>query len=226
MGGLEFSEIESLVSTHTARTVDLSASSIVLLMSALQQIEGFFNWRDNLQTLDATDWDVVENWIATAYSELMDEHECEETPLYQHATLFHQGSSGSRGGDAAADTWNVLPLNGIHSGGDAIITLTSGQFKPIAGRYKVTIFGHAYGGSHKLRLYNDTAPGVVDTGDSAAEGEMGYLVTYVNTDGTNWFEVHHYTDLAQATYGLGVKVDDGSVERWCTVELKRLGDVP
>jgi hypothetical protein len=218
MGVLDYPAIEALIDNHTARTVDLSPSSIVLLLAALQQIEGSFNWRDGLQTLNATDWDIAENWIAKANQELM--IEAEQGTDVKTALLYHTETSGDDGGSLTLNTWNLRKINLLGSDPDSVVlSLSSDRVTLVAGDY--TFNAHAASrnaGRNVLSLYDYTTSNRFAVGMVAEDSNKAVCISRHTFTQETVVQVEHWAS-ASAAWGRGAPVDTGKPEVYLILEI-------
>lgn len=130
------------------------------------------------------------------------------------------------GGSASAATWNVRDLNTESSDVRGIVSLSSNRFTPISGTYKLKASAPAFDvGLHRLGLYNQTQTSYVEK-DQGAEANTGnndntlaHLTTVFTANGTDAYEIHHYTTSSKSGNGLGKAVNDGANEVYLVVEL-------
>jgi len=147
-----------------------------------------------------------------------------------YALLRDEKATTTDAGSASATTWNNRDLNTEVYDNKNIVTISSNQFTPIAGEYRLiaTAPGHEVG-AHRLRLYNVTGAASVDEGQNCRNGgasataTLATLRTFFTANGTDAYRIDHYTAVANATDGLGKSVDDGSNEVYLEIELKLIG---
>lgn len=139
--------------------------------------------------------------------------------LLQFAVLRDEKSTGTQGGASSAATWNNRNLNTEFVDLHNIVTISSNQFTPIAGFYRINVIANAFqAGTHRLRLYNVTAAGSVGQGLNAQCAVADSVATpatldlFFTANGTDAFRIDHYTTSAKATNGLGLAVSDGTNE--------------
>lgn len=148
--------------------------------------------------------------------------------LYEsYAVLEDQKATTTDGGACSATTWNARDLNTEVADPDNIVTISSNKFTPIAGSYHAFIKApaNASAGAHRLRLYNVTGASAVEEGINgrALSGTgLAILDMYFTANGTDEYRVDHYTAVAQATFGLGFNVGDGSNEVYLSIRLEKL----
>jgi len=129
----------------------------------------------------------------------------------QAAVFRNQQTNGTRAGASLAADWSVRTFNQIVNTGNAFYATDSNQITPDAGTYILFAICPAYKvGLHKARLKNVTAGNVTAYGSvaisPAAKNSMtnAYLLAVFAANGTDAYQVEHYTELAVASYGLGI----------------------
>ena len=142
--------------------------------------------------------------------------------------LEHRLSSGSNGGSAASGTWNLRPLNSLTVDTGSNCSLASNQFTLTPGKYSVqswSVGNHIE--FHKIRLYS-----VTDGGDGGRIGSSQYvfgaqdvseLFCYLDIAIDTTYQIEHWAQTAQSTYGLGQPVSNGTDELFCQVMLTKIG---
>ena len=132
------------------------------------------------------------------------------------------------GGSASAASWNTRTLN-AEIDVNAIVTLSSNQFTPIAGTYIIYVVAPAKDVDlHKLRLYNVTQASTVIVGviANAVNGDglasVATLMHIFTADGADAYRIDHYTTTAQASDGLGEAQGDGLDEVYTQVLLIKI----
>jgi hypothetical protein len=146
------------------------------------------------------------------------------------AILADEKAANTAGGSASATTWNARNLNTEIVDDDAIVSISSNQFTPISGTYRIVVAAPAYKtGMHRLRLYNVTGAASVKEGQNARSGSAddsmtnAYLEHVFTANGTDAYRIDHYTVVAAATNGLGVQLNvGGASERYTMIYLEKL----
>lgn len=148
------------------------------------------------------------------------------------ATIADQKASGTAGGTSTATTWTTRALNTEVSDPDAIVTLSSNKFTPVAGVYKLVatapFMGAANPNAARTRLRNvttttvlKTSPNVVTTNTSGGVAMIEH--TFV-ANGTDEYDVQYYVNGGLATNGLGAPISEASVaETYLNIELELIG---
>jgi len=143
------------------------------------------------------------------------------------AIIRDEKTSGTDGGSSSATTWNVRDLNTEASDLKSLVTISTNQFTPIAGNYYLRASAPAFKvNGHRLAIYNVTGTAYVDYGASTynASGNnvqtRALMETYFTANGTDAYELRHYTAGAQATTGLGNATSDGSTEIYAMIFLQ------
>lgn len=146
------------------------------------------------------------------------------------AILTDEKTTGTDGGTSSSTTWNARDLNTEQSDPDGIVSISSNQFTPASGTYRMTAYapaGQSSAGEHRIRLYNVTGTAVVQEGNSV--GSLGTANIRINAflncrftaNGTDAYRIDHYTKTGAATTGLGSAVDDGSPEIYLVIVLEQ-----
>ena len=146
-----------------------------------------------------------------------------------YAILSDEKATTTDGGGSSATTWNARDLNTEVADPDSIVTIASNQFTPIAGTYLYLAIASAYKvGTHRLRLYNATQTASVKEGLAAKSSTGDNTASSASIDGvftangTDAYEIDHYTEVAQATDGLGAATNDGSNETYLFIRLEKI----
>lgn len=146
------------------------------------------------------------------------------------AILRDEKATTVDGGASVAASWNARDLNTETYDPDAIVSISSDQFTPIAGDY--IIEASAPGnkvGQNRLRLYNVTGASSVEEGISttSAAGDntasLASITSAFTANGTDAYRIGHYTTVTQATNGLGIATEDGSAEVYLSIKLTKVG---
>ncbi len=147
----------------------------------------------------------------------------------KYAILRDEQTSGTQGGASVAATWNNRNLNTEVHDPDAIVSIASNQFTPIAGDYIIFARASVHGavGLHRLRLYNVTGAASVDESMNnrivtANEGGEGTLITKFTANGSDAYRIDHYTQSAVATNGLGPAMTLAVNEVYCEIYLEKV----
>lgn len=151
--------------------------------------------------------------------------------IHPFAILADEKAANTAGGAAAATTWNARNLNTEIVDANAIVSISSNQFTPIAGTYRIFVQSPAFKtGNHRLRLYNVTGAASVKEGQNARAGSGNDTETNATLDyeftanGTDAYRIDHYTTVAAATNGLGVQLNvGGAVETYMVIYLEKIG---
>lgn len=145
-----------------------------------------------------------------------------------YATLRDEKATTTAGGGASATTWNPRDLNTEVYDADNIVSISSNQFTPIAGTYILWASAPANEvNGHRLRLYNATGTASVEEGLNAATNAnvvtpIAHLNCIFTANGTDAYQIDHYTGGAKASTGLGLNVSDGSNEVYLTIRLEKI----
>lgn len=145
----------------------------------------------------------------------------------KYAKLFEL-SSGDGGSSIVG--WQTRALT-HHTDHDDIVTLSSNLFTPIAGKYIVQAAAPAYAvGRHRIRIWDETQSRAAlmgislwaGGGSSPNHANLAYVCGIIETEGEIEYSLDHYTQLAQATYGLGTDTQGTADNQYGTVELFKL----
>lgn len=133
-------------------------------------------------------------------------------------------TSTTNGGSSIAGTQvRTLNTKDVDTGGHC--TLASNQFTLAAGTYYIKILSSAYGvGRHKAFLYNvsDSSTDLLghsfyaDNANNVNNASIAQGPITIASAKT--FELRQYTQIAVATYGLGIAANDGTDEIYSTVQ--------
>jgi hypothetical protein len=167
-------------------------------------------------TKDATTFLRGDNTFASAQGKF-------ESQLLQ---VRHETSGTTHGGDAAAATDNVRILNTVVTNEITGASLSSNQITLPAGTYYINHVGFAYDcSSHRTLLYNITDSSVTLLGTNAYAdvnnqvGNHSFLKGRFTISSQKVFEIRHYTDTANSTFGLGVAGSDSRTNIFADVQL-------
>jgi len=135
--------------------------------------------------------------------------------------------SDSHGGTSRKRKWNVRELNTITSDLHSNVSLLKDDIILSAGTYRIHIGAPAKDVEiHKLRLYNETSSRVEFEGIALkSEGNSSYVSAagVVVSNGTDLYEVQHYTEKKREKDGLGDAVKLGNNEVYTSVEIVKIG---
>lgn len=137
-------------------------------------------------------------------------------------------ASGTDGGGSSAGTWNVRDLNTVKTNQITGASLASNQITLPAGTYRIRADAPAFQvRRHQIRLQNvtDTAVEMVGTseisGDSSVSTTRSFLTGRFTIAAEKTFELQHWTQDAEATFGLGVETSSGEVEVYAEVWIEK-----
>jgi len=134
---------------------------------------------------------------------------------------------GEHGGTAREKKWCVRTLTNILNDDYNVCTLIGDDFILKKGIYYVDVRAAVYKvNEHKLRLVNETTNKTVLEGLSsdAESGGVGTLCGVVHSNGTDLFEIQHYTSKKRERYGFGRASDVGSSEIYLTMFIIKIGN--
>jgi len=138
-----------------------------------------------------------------------------------HATIQDQRPLGEDGGTSFDKKWNVRTVNTIVHG-DNIVSLVGDDFKLIPGEYLIEITAPVEeADEHKLRLFNETQGFTVIEGPNFRTEKVGFArcCGTVVSNGTDLFEIQHYTKKGEDRHGLGKAMKVGSFEVYTEVSI-------
>lgn len=152
--------------------------------------------------------------------------------LPRYAVIEEQQAQNTAGGTSAATTWTTRVLNTEVVDANAIVAISSNQFTPIAGTYRITanspFFGNATTTGHgRLRLRNITAGSTVlispNYGILANQGVNMGLATQFTANGSDAYAIQYYLTIGRVTNGLGLPVNETSaVEHYTQILLEKI----
>jgi len=134
---------------------------------------------------------------------------------------------GEDGGTSREKKWNVRALNTISHDAFNNVSLVGDDFVLSAGLYRILVTAPVKDVEmHKLRIYNETASAVEFEGCAIKSGESGTIASAVGTivsNGSDLYEIHHYTEKKQERDGLGDAANLGFNEIYTNVEIIKIG---
>lgn len=150
------------------------------------------------------------------------------------AVIEDQKAQNTDGGTSTGGAWSTRVLNTEVSDPDGIVSITSNQFRPIAGVYKAQAVAPFISGAStstlRIRIINADTAVVVATGLNAfvpggSNGGIGHVMTpRFTANGTDDYEVQYYILSGRATNGLGAAMNvTGEVERYTQLILEKVG---
>jgi len=152
------------------------------------------------------------------------------TPAGSSDTILieHRLANNSNAGTATGGAWNLRPLNSLTIDTGGFCSLSSNQFTLQPGKYRVNIWSAAnHIEFHKIRLYS-----VTDSDDGGRLGSSQYvfgaqdvseLSCYLDIAIATTYQVEHWAQTTQSTYGLGQPVNNGTDEIFCQVSIEKVG---
>lgn len=148
---------------------------------------------------------------------------------YTAAVVYDSKATTTDGGSSTGSSWVQRNLN-QETDPDSIVAVASNRFTPIAGTYLVIAIAPGFDvGNHKIRLVNYTdSETVIATGQNAdSDGSQSmtgnaHLAAIVTANGTDAYQIEHWTTTTNADDGFGLAVDDGTVEIYTQVLLLKL----
>jgi hypothetical protein len=121
----------------------------------------------------------------------------------------------TNGGSSVAGE-QVRTLNTIE-GDSSFVALSSNRLKPSIGTYDIEVFAPAFSvDRHHAFLYNQTTASVVIIGTASYSitsfngNSPSFVIGRFQANGTDEYEIRHFTQTAQAVSGLGVGNDTRS----------------
>lgn len=195
----DYTLISAQISRGSAGVRNLTPATIVLCLSALSKMDAESFWN-----LTAAQYDTVENWIDTAYNELISEYSCPSGGDMQVCTLSYETGEGIDGVAITADVERTVPLNveydpfGIVTlSGSNAITLDSGKYWVMGrvsvydtGRGKLWLTGpqdtrYLQGINRDNEDHNITIQGLIDV-DGLTALYLTILASSTGSFGRNW----------------------------------------
>jgi len=138
------------------------------------------------------------------------------------AQLIDRKPLGTNGGTNRKKVWNVRALNTIVYDSLGIVQIIGDDFKLVKGTYFIQISAPVNEvGLHKLRIWNEVTNTLVAEGQNAKSKKSSFaqLSCIINTDGTDLFELQHYTEEREKRYGLGIASNLGSYECYTIITI-------
>jgi hypothetical protein len=127
----------------------------------------------------------------------------------QVAYLSDNKSHSTNGGSSSATTWHKRTLTEI-TDVSGLVSVASSQFTPVAGTFLIFASAPAYYvDTHQLRLRNATAGttsllgSTEHAGDTDTVQTRSTLVGIFTANGSDAYELQHYTEQAKTDSGLG-----------------------
>jgi len=134
---------------------------------------------------------------------------------------------GEHGGTSRKKKWNVRSLNTISYDPYSNVTLIKDDIVLKSGIYKIQVTAPAKDVElHKLRVYNETTSHIEFEGIALKSGENGSVISVtgvVTSNGTDLYEIHHYTEKKRERDGLGDAGNLGNFEIYTVVEITKIG---
>ncbi len=132
-----------------------------------------------------------------------------------YAIICDQKSLGTDGGTFTAGAWRTRDLNTEITDADGIVSISSNQFTLQAGSYLIEVLAPAYKSNrHMIQLYQTSGSATnIQEGTSmyASAGGAGYNVAHlfarVTISGATTYEIRHYGESTETTYGFGIGTD-------------------
>ena len=146
--------------------------------------------------------------------------------------LYHlrdEKTANTDGGGSSAGTYNVRAINTEKTTEITGASLATNVITLPAGTYDIIVTACAWDITHnKMGLWNkDNSSFVIIGQNQYSRGTLdhgnlallhGQFIIAAETD----FEIHHYTNAAVSTNGLGRKMNDGSVEIYTEIMIHKL----
>jgi len=134
---------------------------------------------------------------------------------------------GEHGGTTREKKWNVRTVTDILHDDYSVCKLTGDDFILQKGTYIIDINASVYKvNKHKLRLVNETSGVTVLEGisDDSERGGGGTLKGVLTSNGSDLFEIQHYTEKKKERYGFGKASKVGSSEIYLTMFILKIGN--
>lgn len=126
------------------------------------------------------------------------------------AIIADHKAKNTAGGTFTSGAWRTRDLNTEVSDADAIVTISSNQFKPIAGDYTIVARAPARSTDwHQAKLQNATAGTTTLTGSSCYNPASGaiqndsWVIGAFTANGSDYYEIQHYAITTGTTIGFG-----------------------
>lgn len=151
---------------------------------------------------------------------------------HKFAVIEEQQAQNTAGGGSTATTWTTRVLNTEVVDADGIVTISSNQFTPLSGTYRIYVVSPFVGsattaGSVRIRLRNATATTVVLVSANhfvlTNQGCNATLQTEFTANGTDAYDIQYYITQSRVTNGLGAVINETSaLERYTQVLLEKI----
>lgn len=132
-----------------------------------------------------------------------------------YAVICDQKALGTDGGTFTAGAWRTRDLNTELIDADGIVSISSNQFTLQAGSYFIEALVPAYKTNrHMIQLYQTSGSATnIQEGTSmyAVNSYQGFNVAHlfarVTISGATTYEIQHYGEITESTYGFGIGTD-------------------
>lgn len=145
--------------------------------------------------------------------------------------LQDQKATGTDGGAFVSGAWRTRDLNTKVADTHNICVILGNQFSLPAGTYAIFAKCPAsYVGGHKAKLFNasdgtDILLGTAEfsgTANASENGTSSFIIGVFTITATKTFEIRHYCQTTNGTYGFGDKAGAGVSEVYTTVRIEKI----
>lgn len=187
---MNYDQIDAQITRGEDSVVELTSSSLVILLSALSLIEPAYLWHNNGVELSVAQLDEVDDWTAKAGLELLTAYECEECPTVTVDCWTLSETQGTNGEttDAGLD---YVPFNTAAAANEGNVALAENElnFTPDAGVYFVTGIVSSWSqGRGMVVLYNQTEDEFTIYGMNRYSDHDRSFAGVVVANGTDYFQ--------------------------------------
>lgn len=222
----EYDDLDEMIGRQVAGDYTLSPAAQVLCLCALSQMEGVFDWIDGYENLTDEQRDTVDNWVATAYNDLLEAvecDECEEAETVQSASFWYEKAEDTAGDvRVGTEALNILNWSDDDDTNTEDLVGRDGQvFTPALGLYIVRCVTASYSvGRNRIGLYDEDDNWIAYGVQSTYTDEKAVFEHRLNVFETEKYYFTH--ECGQGGWG-GAKKDNGP-EYYHQCSWVRVGD--
>ena len=218
---MDYAALAAQVARGTGQVCELSSATLAILLSALGHVtKGSFAVKPT-----TTQWDVIENWLATAAYELLVAHECDEGEVGAvEIDCFRQIKQSGQSGDASTGTTCTRAFSGSDPNNAGNVVLTGYQYlTPVPGVYYVTaaLAAHSLGRSASY-LYNEETTEVILHGLPVVTNVPHVFSGLLEVVEDDYFTVK--TEISESGY-MGYPLSSATIpEKYADITFMKLPD--
>lgn len=145
---------------------------------------------------------------------------------FKGAVIGHEVASGSAS-NTVEDTWTKRTLSGLEVDPDALVSISSDEFTPVAGKFFLLCMATVKGGGHnRLRLYNRGQSSMVQLGMNfyqpfSVNRNMPLFAVFT-ADGSDSYSIDHQAS-SNSSGGMGLESPQWTDEHYMQAMLVRIG---